>query len=96
MIRTGGEGLVNPTSQYDIFEILPDGAPIWKGSTEGQDAALLKLESLCQSCQNELIIVHLPSSRVVARRPAALKATIGAPGGNGNGSKRPEPEKPAN
>jgi len=58
----------------------------------GQEAALLKLESLGESCHNELIVVHLPSSRVVARKAAALGAAITSPAGNGKHSK---PEKPA-
>lgn len=81
--------------QYDIFEIMPDGAPVWKCSAMGQEAALLQRESLGQSCSNELIVVHLPSSQVVARKPGALKATITAPGGNGKQS-HPDGDKPAN
>ncbi|HEX5423248.1 MAG TPA: hypothetical protein VFW94_06845 [Candidatus Acidoferrales bacterium] len=80
-------------SQFDIFEIMPDGAPIWRCSTVGQEAALLKLDSLGQSCHNELIAVHLPSSRVVARKAATLGAAIASPAGNG---KHAKPEKPAN
>lgn len=91
--RQEAKGRVSLRSQYDIFEILPDGAPVWKCSVEGQDAALLKLESVGQSCQNELILVHLPSSRIVARKAAALRAAVAVPGGNG---KHFEPGKLAN
>lgn len=77
---------MNSASQYDIFEILPDGAPIWRCSAEGQEAALLKLESVGKACRNELIVVHLPSSRIVARKPAALRAAVAAPTGNGEHS----------
>lgn len=79
---------MNSGSQYDIFEILPDGAPIWRCSSEGQEAALLKLESVAKGCQNELIVVHLPSSRIVARKPAALRAAVAAPTAKG---KHPHP-----
>lgn len=80
-------------SQYDIFEIMPDGAPVWRSSAEGQEAALLKLASVAESCHNELIVVHLPSSRIIARKGAALRATVAAPDGDG---KNAEPEKLAN
>ncbi|MGH9736744.1 MAG: hypothetical protein ACRD8A_19405 [Candidatus Acidiferrales bacterium] len=77
---------MNLGTQYDIFEILPDGAPVWKSSADGEETALLQLESFGRSCSNELIVVHLSSSRIVARKPSALKAAIAAPGGNGKQS----------
>lgn len=83
---------MNSGSQYDIFEILPDGAPIWKSSADSEEAALLQLESLGQSCSNELIVVHLPNSRIVARKPAALRAAVAAPTGNGEHS-QPDSDK---
>lgn len=71
-------------STYDIFEILPDGAPIWRCAVTDAKAAVAELESLGKSCRNELIAVHLPSSRIVARK-ASKTPTISAPAGNGNG-----------
>jgi hypothetical protein len=46
-------------SKYDIFEILPDGSPLWKGFVAGRDAALQVLEALAAKCSHELrVITH--------------------------------------
>lgn len=74
-------------SNYDIFEILPDGAPMWRCTVDNQNAAVAELESLGKTSQNELIAVHLPSSRIVARKAASVNATIAAPSGNGHRSR---------
>lgn len=71
-------------SNYDIFEILPDGAPMWRCTVDGQKAAVAELESLGKTSHNELIAVHLPSSRIIARKAASVKTTIAAPSGNGH------------
>ena len=53
---------------YDIFEILPDGTPLWKTSAKGRDAALRRFAELAQTSKNELKVIHLESKTVVATR----------------------------
>lgn len=55
---------------YDIFEILPDGTPMWRAAVQGRDAALQKLEALSENCHNEIRLIHLPTKEVVASKPA--------------------------
>jgi hypothetical protein len=64
----------NVDASYDIFEILPDGSPLWKGVVIGRDAALKELESLAENCENELRVIHLPTKAVVATRPSRAEA----------------------
>jgi hypothetical protein len=61
-------------SSYDIFEILPDGSPLWKGVVIGREAALKELESLSENCENELRVIHLPSKAVLASKPSRAEA----------------------
>jgi hypothetical protein len=53
---------------YDIFEILPDGTPLWKTSAKGRDAAMRRLDELARTSRNELKVIHLESKTVVATR----------------------------
>jgi hypothetical protein len=61
-------------SKYDIFEILPDGTPIWKGCVSGREEALQQLESLATTSSNELRIIHLPTKAVLAKKPPRARA----------------------
>jgi hypothetical protein len=51
---------------YDIFEIMPDGAPLWRIAVEGHEAAIMKLKELAANSTNEIRVMHLASSSVVA------------------------------
>jgi hypothetical protein len=61
-------------SSYDIFEILPDGSPLWKGVVVGRDAALKELDSLAENCENELRVIHLSTNTVLATKPSRAEA----------------------
>jgi hypothetical protein len=52
---------------YEIFELLPDGSPIWKGHGSGLDSVRVKLEKLAAKTANECIAMHLPTREIVAR-----------------------------
>jgi hypothetical protein len=39
--------------QYDIFEILPDGSPLWKVAVAGHEKAISILQQLAAQTQNE-------------------------------------------
>jgi hypothetical protein len=59
---------------YDIFEILPDGSPMWKATAAGKDEALQQLELLSERCRNELRVIQLATRVVVATKPARAGA----------------------
>lgn len=58
---------------YDLFEILPDGSPIWKCAVAGHENAVQQLRELAAKTNNEVRIMHLPTQTVIAvlKVPAA-------------------------
>lgn len=67
--------------EYDIFEQMPDGFPIWRAHASGLQAASLKLQEIAKETPNECFVVYLPTKEVVARlnsrpRTAASKKLI--------------------
>ena len=61
---------------YDLFEILPDGSPIWKCAVVGHEAAVQQLRDLARHTSNELRIMHLSSNTIIA--------VLNAPGHSGD------------
>ena len=51
---------------YDLFEILPDGSPIWKCAVAGHENAVPQLRELASHTDNEVCIMHLASNTVIA------------------------------
>jgi hypothetical protein len=51
---------------YDIFEIMPDGAPLWRTAVEGHENAIIKLRELAEKTQNEMRVMHIASNSIVA------------------------------
>lgn len=51
---------------YDLFEILPDGSPIWKCAVAGHENAVQQLRELAAKTNNEVRIMHLPTQTVIA------------------------------
>jgi hypothetical protein len=51
---------------YDIFEILPDGAPIWKELVSGHEEAIRKLQELGNQTKNEVRLMHVSSNTIIA------------------------------
>ena len=51
---------------YDLFEILPDGSPIWKCAVAGHENAVQQLRELARHTSNELRIMHLASNTIIA------------------------------
>lgn len=62
----GGEG-VAVERDYDLFEQLPDGSPMWRGHASGLHEARRMLQELCKATTNECFAMHLPTRGVVAR-----------------------------
>lgn len=53
--------------EYEIFEQLPDGSPIWRSHASGLHNAHLKLQEVARKTSNECFAVHLHTKEVVAR-----------------------------
>ncbi|MFY9731904.1 MAG: hypothetical protein WBQ04_03910 [Candidatus Acidiferrales bacterium] len=51
---------------YDLFEILPDGSPIWKCAVAGHENAVQQLRELANHTRNELRIMHLSTNTIIA------------------------------
>jgi hypothetical protein len=53
--------------EYDLFETLEDGEPIWRCSVIGIEPATAKLEELAAATTNEVCIMYIPTKAVVAK-----------------------------
>jgi hypothetical protein len=53
--------------EYDLFERLPDGSPMWRGHASGLRAARQQLQEIARSTANECYAIHLPTQEIVAR-----------------------------
>jgi hypothetical protein len=51
---------------YDIFEVLPDGQPIWRAAVAGHEDALRVLKQLAAKTTHEVRIMHLPTKALIA------------------------------
>ena len=51
---------------YDIFEVLPDGQPIWRAAVAGHENALRVLKQLAAETTNEVRMMHLPTKALIA------------------------------
>jgi hypothetical protein len=51
---------------YDLFEVLPDGAPIWRETVSGHENAIKKLLELSKRTSNEVRVMHLLSNTLIA------------------------------
>lgn len=51
---------------YDLFEILPDGSPLWKCAVTGHENAVQQLRELAKHTDNEVRIMHLASNTIIA------------------------------
>jgi hypothetical protein len=67
--------------EYDIFELLPDGAVIWRGFGRGLDQATNKLRDLSRRSSNELFVFHAPTKQIVIRTNVASNAGWDPPPG---------------
>jgi hypothetical protein len=51
---------------YDLFEILPDGSPLWKCAVAGHENAVQQLRELAKHTDNEVRIMHLATNTLIA------------------------------
>ncbi|HWO32655.1 MAG TPA: hypothetical protein VNO32_27985 [Candidatus Acidoferrum sp.] len=52
--------------EYDLFEVLPDGAAVWQVAVTGHENAIRKLHELSARTTNEVRIMHLPTKTLIA------------------------------
>ena len=53
--------------EYEVFELLPDGSPMWRTHVSGLHAGRIVLERLASTTENECYLYHLATKEVVAR-----------------------------
>ena len=51
---------------YDLFEVFPDGALIWRDSVTGHENAIRRLRQLVETTDNEFRVMHLPTNTLIA------------------------------
>ena len=51
---------------YDLFEVLPDGAVIWKESVHGHENAIQRLVELSKRTANEVRVMHILTNTLIA------------------------------
>jgi hypothetical protein len=52
--------------EYDLFEVLSDGAVLWRQTAAGRENALRKLGELSQQTLHEIRVMHVLSNTVIA------------------------------
>jgi CheY-like chemotaxis protein len=61
--------------EYDLFEQLNDGSPMWRGHASGLHEVRRQLAELSKVTKNECFAMHLPTKEIVAR--ANVRTTEG-------------------
>ena len=51
---------------YDLFEVLADGAVIWRETVAGHENAIRRLKELSQETSNEVRVMHVLSNTLIA------------------------------
>ena len=74
--------------EYDLFEIYPDGSPIWRDVVSGREKAILKLRELSTETANEVRVMHLSTNTVVAATNTALNVLCVPPDGSRDAADR--------
>jgi len=52
--------------KYDLFEVLSDGAPMWRQMVAGQENALRQLGELSKQTSHEIRVMHFLSNTLIA------------------------------
>lgn len=53
--------------EYELFELLADGSPMWRGHVSGLRDVRLKLQEIAKTTANECFAMYLPTKEIVAR-----------------------------
>lgn len=57
--------------EYDLFEVFPDGALIWRDSVTGHENAIRRLRELVTVSDNEFRVMHIPTNTLIASMKGA-------------------------
>jgi prophage DNA circulation protein len=52
--------------EYDLFEVLSDGAPLWRQMVAGRDNAVRKLTELSKQTTHEIRVMHVLTNTLIA------------------------------
>jgi hypothetical protein len=52
---------------YELFEKLPDGSPIWRGNVTGVGNVPAQLAEIAKETENECFAMYLPTKEIVLR-----------------------------
>jgi pyrrolidone-carboxylate peptidase len=55
---------------FDLFERLPDGSPMWRGHVSDTADLDTKLGEIARRTKNECFALHLPTKQIVRRMNA--------------------------
>jgi hypothetical protein len=53
--------------EYELFETLPDGSPMWRGHASGLNSVRQQLQRIARETKNECFAIYLPTREIVAR-----------------------------
>ena len=51
---------------YDLFEVMPNGDPIWRETVSGHENAIQRLRELAKQTSNEVRVMHIMSNTLIA------------------------------
>jgi hypothetical protein len=57
---------------YELFEQLPDGSPLWHSHVQGLLEAQQELVEMSKTTKNECFAIHLKTKEIVVRAKAGL------------------------
>ena len=61
--------------QYDVFEVLPDGSPLWREAVIGQESAIVRMNELSEQTKNEVRVIDLRTKTVIAAAKNSQQAS---------------------
>lgn len=65
--------------EYEMFELLPDGSPVWRAHASGLREVRMKLEQIGKSTTNECFAIYLSTKEIVARVNVGTSRANGKP-----------------
>jgi hypothetical protein len=51
---------------YDLFEVPPNGFPVWRAAVTGHENAIRRLLEMSQQTANEVRVMHFPTNCIIA------------------------------
>lgn len=59
-------------TEYDIFEVIPDGGTVWRAGPFELDAARIALQKFGKTSSNQFFAMDVISKQIVARVPPLI------------------------